>query len=91
MPKRGSNADRRVFFDELLSLTASRLKASGAIRFEDRHGVIAFGDEDDGVERRKCIGVAHNSRTAARGAILSVPGAVAGKKSSGSSTMRHAA
>jgi hypothetical protein len=59
MPKRGSNADRRVFFDELLSLTASRLKASGAIRFEDRHGVIAFGDEDDGVERRKCIGVAH--------------------------------
>jgi hypothetical protein len=29
------------------------------IRFEDRHGVIALGDEGDGVERRKCIGVAH--------------------------------
>jgi hypothetical protein len=59
MPKRGSNADRRVFFDELLSLTASRLKASGAIRLEDRHGFIAFVDEDHGGERRKCIGVAH--------------------------------
>jgi hypothetical protein len=59
MPKRGSNADRRVFFDELLSLTASRLKASGAIRLEDRHGFIAFGDEDHGGERRKSIGVTH--------------------------------
>ena len=45
MPKRGSDADRRIFFDELLSLTASRLKATGAIRLEDRHGIIAFGDE----------------------------------------------
>ena len=53
MPKRGSDADRRVFFDELLSLTASRLKASGAIRLEDRHGIIAFGDE------QKLLGVAH--------------------------------
>src|ERR1700722_14080729 len=59
MPKRGSNADRRVFFDQLLGLTASRLKASGAIRLEDRHGFVAFGDEDHGGERRKCIGVAH--------------------------------
>src|ERR1700733_6018920 len=59
MPKRGSNADRRVFFDELLSLDAARLKATGAIRLEDRHGFIAFGDEDHGGERRKCIGVAH--------------------------------
>jgi hypothetical protein len=53
MPKRGSNADRRVFFDEFLSLTASRLKASGAIRLEDRHGIIAFGDKE------KLVGVAH--------------------------------
>src|SRR3984885_13940941 len=59
MPKRGSNADRRVFFDELLSLDAARLKATGAIRLEDRHGFIAFGDEDHGGERRKCIGVTH--------------------------------
>ena len=51
MPKRGSNADRRVFFDELVSLAASRLKATGAIRLEDRHGFIAFGE--DGGERRK--------------------------------------
>jgi hypothetical protein len=59
MPKRGSDAGSRIFFDELASLAASRLRATGAIRLEDRHGVIAFGDEDHGVERRKCIGVAH--------------------------------
>ncbi len=56
MPKRGTDAASRCFFDELLSLDAARLRATGVIRFEDRHGVIAFGD---GVERRKCIGVAH--------------------------------
>ena len=49
----------RFFFDELPSLDAARLTATGAIRLEDRHGVIAFGDEDRGVRRRKCIGVAH--------------------------------
>jgi hypothetical protein len=59
MPKRGIDAAGRFFFDELPSLDAARLTATGAIRFEDRHGVIAFGDEGDGVERRKCIGVAH--------------------------------
>jgi len=59
MPKRGSDADNRVFFDELVSVDAARLKAAGAIRIEDRHGVIAFGDEDRGLRRRKCIGVAH--------------------------------
>ena len=61
MPKRGIDADGRVFFDELVSLDAARLKATGAIRLEDRHGVIAFGDEDHGGERRKCIGVAHTN------------------------------
>jgi hypothetical protein len=59
MPKRGSDADSRIFFDELVSLAASRVKATGAIRLEDRQGVIAFGDEEHGGERRKCIGVAH--------------------------------
>jgi hypothetical protein len=59
MPKRGSDADTRTYFDELASLNASRLKATGAIRLEDRHGVIAFGEEDHDLERRKCIGVAH--------------------------------
>jgi hypothetical protein len=29
MPKRGSDADSRIFFDELVSLAASRLKATG--------------------------------------------------------------
>jgi hypothetical protein len=59
MPKRGTDAASRCFFDELLSLDAARLRAAGAIRIEDRHGVVAFGDEDRGVRRRKCIGVAH--------------------------------
>ena len=59
MPKRGSDADSRIFFDEVVSLTASRLRATGAIRMEHRQGVIAFADEDHGGERRKCIGVAH--------------------------------
>ena len=53
MPKRGSDADSRIFFDELVSLTASRLRATGAIRLEDRHGIIAFGD------KQKLVGVAH--------------------------------
>jgi hypothetical protein len=53
MPKRGSDADSRIFFDELTSLTASRLRAEGAIRLQDRYGVIAFGD------KQKLIGVTH--------------------------------
>ena len=53
MPKRGSDADGRVFFDQLLSLGVSRLRATGAIRLEDRHGVIAFGD------KQKLVGLAH--------------------------------
>jgi hypothetical protein len=59
MPKRGIDADSRIFFDELVCLAASRLRATGAIRLEDRQGVIAFGDEDYGGERRKCISVTH--------------------------------
>jgi hypothetical protein len=53
MPKRGSDADNRHFFDELVSIAASRLKATGAIRLEDRHGIIAFGD------KQKLVGIAH--------------------------------
>ena len=53
MPKRGSDADSRIFFDELVSVAAPRLKATGAIRLEDRHGIIAFGD------KQKLVGVAH--------------------------------
>jgi hypothetical protein len=59
MPKRATDAGGRIFFDELISVSVSRLRATGAIRLEDRHGVIAFGDEDHGVKSRKCIGVAH--------------------------------
>ena len=56
MSKRRSDADGRIFFDELVSVAVSRLKATGAIRLEDRHGIIAFGET---LERRKGIGVAH--------------------------------
>ena len=53
MPKRGSDADNRIFFDELVSIAASRLKATGAIRLEDRQALIPFGGQN------KLIGVAH--------------------------------
>ena len=53
MPKRGSDTDNRIFFDELVSLAASRLKATGTIRLEDRHGILAFGD------KQKLVGIAH--------------------------------
>jgi hypothetical protein len=91
MPKRGTDAASRCFFDELLSLTASRLKASGAIRLEDRHGFIAFGDEDHGGDANASASPIRNSRMAAHGPISFVRDAAAGKRSSGSSTTRHAA
>jgi hypothetical protein len=53
MPKRGIDADRRVFFDQLVSVGVSRLKATGAIRLEDQQAIIPFGDKN------KLIGVAH--------------------------------
>jgi hypothetical protein len=53
MPKRGSDADSRIFFDQLVSLGVSRLRATGAITLEDRHGIIAFGD------KQKLVGLAH--------------------------------
>jgi hypothetical protein len=53
MPKRGIDANSRIFFDELPSLGVSRLRAMGAIKLEDRHAVVPFGG------RMKLIGVAH--------------------------------
>ena len=53
MPKRGSDADSRIFFDELPSVSVSRLKATGLIRLEDQWAHIPFG------EQTKLIGVAH--------------------------------
>ena len=53
MPKRAIDADSRIFFDELVSVGVSRLRATGAIRLEDRHGVIAFGD------KQRLVGLAH--------------------------------
>jgi hypothetical protein len=53
MSKRGSDADSRIFFDEIVSIAASRLKATGVIRLENRWALIPFG------EQTKLIGVAH--------------------------------
>jgi hypothetical protein len=53
MPKRGSDADSRIFFDQLVSVGVSRLRATGVIRLEDRQGIIAFDD------KQKLVGVAH--------------------------------
>jgi hypothetical protein len=53
VPKRGSGADSRIFFDQLPSLGVSRLRATGAIKLEDRQAFIRFGG------RTKLIGVAH--------------------------------
>src|SRR5664279_3811620 len=53
MPKRGNDANTRIFFDELPSIGVSRLRASGVIKLEDRQVVIPFGGSN------KLIGVAH--------------------------------
>jgi hypothetical protein len=53
MPKRGSDADCRIFFDELVSVGVSRLRATDAIRLDDQHGIIAFGD------KQKLVGLTH--------------------------------
>jgi hypothetical protein len=86
MPKRGIDAASRFFFDELLSLAASRLKATGAIRLEDRHGIIAFGD------KQKLIGVAHTQfPNGGAWSYFICPRCGGRKKSSGSSTTPRAA
>jgi hypothetical protein len=53
MAKRGIDANSRIFFEELPSMGVSRLRATGAIRLEDRHVVIPIGGHN------KLIGVAH--------------------------------
>ena len=79
MPKRGSHADNRLFFDELPSLDAARLKASGAIRLEGQHGIIAFGD------KQKLIGVAHTVfKDGGSWSYFRCPGAAEGPKGFGS-------
>ena len=86
MPKRAIDAGNRIFFDELMSLAASRLRATGAIRLEDRHGVIAFGD------KQKLVGVAHEKfPNGGSWSYFICPDAAVGKRSSGSWTMCRAA
>jgi hypothetical protein len=55
MPKRAIDAGGRIFFDELVSVSVSRLRATGAIGLEDRQALIPFG------EQTKLIGVAHTT------------------------------
>ena len=87
MPKRGSDADSRIFFDELVSLTASRLRASGAIRLEDRHGLVTFGEQTK-AHRRRPYKVPERRLVE----LLSfAQNAVEEPRSFGSSTMHHAA
>ena len=45
MPKRGSDADNRTFFDEVVSVSVSRLRATGVIRLEDQWALIPFGEQ----------------------------------------------
>jgi hypothetical protein len=54
MPKRGSNADSRKFFDEFESVRVSRLRAIGVIDPARRQAVIRFPND-----KQKLIGTAH--------------------------------
>jgi hypothetical protein len=54
MAKRGIDADTRVFFDELVGIKASTLKASDVIKLSDQQVIVAFPDG-----KQKLIGVAH--------------------------------
>ena len=86
MPKRAIDAGNRIFFDELVSVSVSRLRATGAIRLEDRHGIIAFGD------KQKLVGVAHTKfPNGGSWSYFRCPKCGARSRSSGSSTTRHAA
>jgi hypothetical protein len=66
MPKRGSDANTRIFFDELVSIAASRLKATGVIRLEDQRAVIPLGSKP--THRTSLLPF---SKTAARGSQTS--------------------
>ena len=80
MPKRGSDANTRIFFDELVSIAASRLKATGVIRPEDQHALIPFGEQTN-----SSASLAPFSKTAARGPSSSAQNPAEGPKSFGSS------
>ena len=86
MAKRGIDANNRIFFDELVSLAASRLKATGAIRLEDQHGIIAFGD------KQKLVSLAHIvfKNGGSWSYFRFARGAIEGPKGFGLSTTRHA-
>jgi hypothetical protein len=61
MPKRASDANTRMFFDELVSIAASRLKATGVIALEDPWAVT-FGEQTNSSASLRTF-----SKTAARG------------------------
>ena len=86
MPKRGIDADSRIFFDELVSVSVSRLRATGAIRLEDRHGIMPSATNQ--TRRRRSYEVPERRLVV----LFSLPEVRSQKpKSFGSSTMHHAA
>ncbi len=92
MPKRGIDADSRIFFDELAK--PRRVAPHGPVRSDLRTGMAS----SPSATRTMALNAANasaspirNSRTAAHGPISFVQDAAAGKRSSGSSTTRRAA
>jgi hypothetical protein len=85
MPKRGSDADSRIFFDELVRVSVSRLRATGAIRLGDECARIPFG------EQTKLVGVSHTTfPNGGSWSYFAARSAEPEAESFGSSTMRHA-
>ena len=80
MPKCGSEADDRIFFDELVSVATSRLKATGVMRLEVRRALTPFGEQTNSL-----ASLLPFSKTAARGPSSSAQNPAEGPKSFGSS------
>jgi hypothetical protein len=80
MPKPGSDANTRIFVDELVRIAASRLKATSVIRLEDRWAHISSPSKPN-----SSAALIRSSRTAAHGPSSSAQNPAEGPKSFGSS------
>jgi hypothetical protein len=78
MPKRGSDAGNCIFFDELVTVATSRIKATGVIRLEDQHALTPFGEQTN-----SSASLLPFSKTAARGPSSSAQNPAEGPKSFG--------
>ena len=85
MPKRGSDADHRIFFDQLVSVgvRVSGPRARSGLR-TGMPSWLSVTKQNSSASLIPC------SRTAAHGPILSARSAAEGPKGFGSSTMHHA-